>query len=145
MIEYVTLAEYNKLECLRSGKELLTREVLLKGRLSTVDLLVITSLNKLHNNSQTRNTKGGSITVPLTSCLTSFESALWQLTIFCIYLQNRLLQTSKAGGKWYSDTSPFSIPCLIPPCASISGWTQTLNFGMVIRVSYHCAVAHFHH
>ncbi len=91
------------------------------------------------------NTKGGSITVPLTSCLTGLESALWQLTIFCIYLQNRLLQTSKAAGQRYSDTSPFSIPRLIPPCASVSDWTQTLNFGMVMRVSYHCAVAHFHH
>ncbi len=28
------------------------------------------------------NTKGGSITVPSTSCLTSLESAVWQLTIF---------------------------------------------------------------
>jgi hypothetical protein len=28
------------------------------------------------------NTKGGSITVPLTSCLTSLESVVWQLTIF---------------------------------------------------------------
>ncbi len=28
------------------------------------------------------NTKGGSITVPLTSCLTSLESAVWQLTFF---------------------------------------------------------------
>jgi hypothetical protein len=53
------------------------------------------------------NTKGGSITVPLTSCLTGLESAEWQLTIF---LQNRLVQTSQTGGKWYSDTSPFSIP-----------------------------------
>ncbi len=31
--------------------------------------------------------------------------------IFCFYLQNRLIQTSQAGGQWYSDTSPFSIPC----------------------------------
>jgi hypothetical protein len=30
------------------------------------------------------NTKGGSITVPLTSCLTGLESAVWQLTIFFI-------------------------------------------------------------
>jgi hypothetical protein len=58
----------------------------------------------------TRNTKGGSITVPLTSCLTGLESAVWQLTIFCCYLQNRLIQTSQTGGQWYSDTSPFSIP-----------------------------------
>jgi hypothetical protein len=27
------------------------------------------------------NSKGGSITVPLTSCLTNLESAVWQLTI----------------------------------------------------------------
>ncbi len=32
---------------------------------------------------------------------------------FCFYLQNRLIQTSPTGGQWYSDTSPFSIPCSI--------------------------------
>jgi hypothetical protein len=31
---------------------------------------------------------------------------------FCFYLQNRLIQTSQTGGQRYSDTSPFSIPCL---------------------------------
>ncbi len=56
------------------------------------------------------NTKGGSITVPLTSCLTGLELAVSQLTIFAFYLQNRLIQTSQTGGQWYSDTSPFSIP-----------------------------------
>ena len=30
---------------------------------------------------------------------------------FCFYLQNRLIQTSETGDQWYSDTSPFSIPC----------------------------------
>ena len=60
------------------------------------------------------NTKGGIITVPLTSCLTGLESAARQLTIFCFYLQNRLIQTSQTGGQWYSDTSPFSIPCFPP-------------------------------
>jgi hypothetical protein len=43
------------------------------------------------------NTKGGSITVPLTSFLTGLESAVGQLTIFCFYLQNRLIQTSEQG------------------------------------------------
>ncbi len=33
---------------------------------------------------------------------------------FCFYLQNRLIQTSKTGGQWYSDTSPFSIPWVEP-------------------------------
>jgi hypothetical protein len=57
------------------------------------------------------NTKGGSITVPLTSYLTAgLESAVRQLTIFCFYLQNRLMQPSQTGGQRYSDTSPFSIP-----------------------------------
>jgi hypothetical protein len=31
------------------------------------------------------NTKGGSITVPLTSCLTGLESAVWQLT-FLVFI-----------------------------------------------------------
>ncbi len=31
---------------------------------------------------------------------------------FCFYLQIRLIQTSQTGGQWYSDASPFSIPCL---------------------------------
>ncbi len=34
---------------------------------------------------------------------------------FCIYLQNRLIQTSQTGGQWYSGTSPFSIPWLNCP------------------------------
>ncbi len=41
--------------------------------------------------------KGGSINVPLTSCLTGLESVVWQVTIFCFYLQNRVIQTSKKG------------------------------------------------
>jgi hypothetical protein len=39
----------------------------------------------------------------------NLESAVSQLTMFCFYLQNWLIQTSKTGGQWYSDTSPFSI------------------------------------
>jgi hypothetical protein len=51
------------------------------------------------------------ITVLLTSCLTGLESVVWQLTIF-VFLEKRLIQISQTGGQWYSDTSPFSIPCL---------------------------------
>jgi hypothetical protein len=46
------------------------------------------------------NTKGGSITLPLTSCLTGLEST----DNFCFYLPNRLIQTSQTGGQRYSDT-----------------------------------------
>jgi len=56
------------------------------------------------------NTKRGSITVPLTSCLTG-------LVCFANKNENCMLsyswfQSSQTGGQWYSDTSPFSIPCL---------------------------------
>ncbi len=37
-----------------------------------------------HQTLKPGNTKGRSITVPLTSCLTGFESAVWTLTIFVI-------------------------------------------------------------
>ncbi len=33
----------------------------------------------------------------------------------CFHFQNRLIQNSKIGGQWYSDTSPFSIPCILLP------------------------------
>ncbi len=55
------------------------------------------------------NTKMGSITVLLTSCLTGLELVV-STDNFCFYLQNRLSQTSQTAGQWYSDTSPFSIP-----------------------------------
>jgi hypothetical protein len=33
---------------------------------------------------------------------------------FCFfYFQNRLIQISQTGDQWYSDTSPFSVPCWI--------------------------------
>ncbi len=51
------------------------------------------------------NTKGGSITVLLTFCLTGLES-----DNFCFYLQNRLIQISQTGGQWYSDTFPLVLP-----------------------------------
>jgi len=63
-------------------------------------------------NLKSGNTKGGSITEPLTFCLTGLESAVWQLPIFIFYLQNRLIQTSQTGGPQYNDASPFSTPCL---------------------------------
>jgi hypothetical protein len=55
------------------------------------------------------NTKGGSITVPLTSCLTGLEFGILEFGIL-VYLQNRLIQTSQTGGQQYNETSPFSIP-----------------------------------
>ncbi len=42
-----------------------------------------------------------------------FWNQLFQCAIFCVYLQNRVIQTSHRGGQWYSDTSLFSIPWLV--------------------------------
>jgi hypothetical protein len=52
---------------------------------------------------------------------------------FCFYFQNRLIQTSQAGGQQYSDTSPFCIPCL----RSIEDNLKMifLNFGIFNLVS----------
>jgi hypothetical protein len=50
---------------------------------------------------QPENTKGGSITVLLTSCLTGLESAVGQLTIFVFIYKNRLIQTGQTGGQQY--------------------------------------------
>jgi hypothetical protein len=43
---------------------------------------------------------------------------------FCLYLQ-----TSKTGGQWYSDTSPFSIPCGLyyKPMTIINDYSRVIN------------------
>ncbi len=47
----------------------------------------------------------------------------WQ---FLFYLQNRLSQNNQTGGQQYSDTSPFSIPCLI--------WQRIKKLGNVLSL-----------
>jgi len=54
--------------------------------------------------------KGGIITVPLTSCLTGLESAVWQLKNV-VFISKTDIQTSQTGQQ-NSDTSLFSIPFL---------------------------------
>jgi hypothetical protein len=39
-----------------------------------------------------------------------FEISCMTTDNLCFYLQNKLIQTSQAGGQLYSDTSPFNIP-----------------------------------
>ncbi len=50
------------------------------------------------------NTKGGSMTVLLTSCFDWFGISCMITDNFCFYLQNRLTQTSQTRGQRYSDT-----------------------------------------
>ncbi len=56
------------------------------------------------------NTRGGSITVPLTSCLTCLESAAWQLTIFVFICKTDKSKRVKQEVNSTVIFSPFSIP-----------------------------------
>jgi hypothetical protein len=53
------------------------------------------------------NTKGGSITVPLTSCLTG---SVLQIKTKIVGCHTADTKTNQTGGQQSSDTSPFSIP-----------------------------------
>ena len=52
---------------------------------------------------------------------------------FCFYLQDRLIQTSQTGGQQYSDTSPFSIPCLVSRCTVVMLSVSCLYFYKEIK------------
>ncbi len=58
---------------------------------------------------QPGNTKVGSITVQLTSCLTSLDLSVLQIKTK-IVSTHTADSKSQSGGQWYSDTFPFSIP-----------------------------------
>ncbi len=49
---------------------------------------------------------------------------------FSLYLQNRLIQTSQTGGKWYTDTSPFSIPWFEDTFTSAHHFKEHVNAGV---------------
>ncbi len=71
------------------------------------------------------NTKGRSISVPLTSCLTGLDFTNKNKNCQLSY---SWFQTSQTGGQGYSDTSPFSIPCQKWVCrtASLSSYFYIL-------------------
>jgi hypothetical protein len=56
------------------------------------------------------NTKGGSITVHSTSCLTSLDYSVLQIKTKKSQLSYNSIQTNQTGGQQYSDTSLFIIP-----------------------------------
>jgi hypothetical protein len=59
-----------------------------------------------------RNTKGGKYHCTTDLLFDWFGIYCMTTDNFCFYFQNRLIQSSQTRGQWYSDTSPFSIPCL---------------------------------
>ncbi len=60
--------------------------------------------------NQPGNTKGGSMTVPLISCLNGLESAVWQLTIFVFIWKTDLSKPVKQEVNSTVIFPPFSIP-----------------------------------
>jgi hypothetical protein len=63
---------------------------------------------------QAGNTKGGSIIVPLTSCLTGLDKSVFQIKIKIVNCHTADSKPVKKGDQWDSDTSPFSIPWFRP-------------------------------
>ncbi len=64
------------------------------------------------------NTKGGKYHCTVDYLFDWFGISCITTANFCFYLQNRLILMSKTGGQQYSDTSPFSIPCILACCSS---------------------------
>jgi hypothetical protein len=58
------------------------------------------------------NTKGGSIIVPLTSCLTGLDWSVLQIKTKIVSSHTADSKLVRQDCQWYSDTSPFSIPWL---------------------------------
>jgi hypothetical protein len=74
------------------------------------------------------NTKGGRITVPLTSCLTGQESAVWQLTIFVF-----ICKTDKSKPVTQEVNGTVILPTLVFPGCSIGG---SLHWGFMEMIFY---------
>jgi len=73
---------------------------------------------------QAGNTKGGSITVLLTTCLTVLDLSVLLIKNKYCQLSYSWFQTSQTGGQWYSDTSPFSIPCIFFQILSVNSLSK---------------------
>jgi len=56
------------------------------------------------------NTKGGSITVQSTSCLTSLDYSVLQIKTKKSQLSYNSIQTNQTGGQHYNNASPLVFP-----------------------------------
>ncbi len=81
--------------------------------MSKIKIKVQNIYTQLLLNAKTGNTKGVSVTVPLTSCLTGLDKSVLQIKTKIINWHTADSKPVKQeGGQLYNDTSPFSIPCL---------------------------------
>jgi hypothetical protein len=80
------------------------------------------------------NTKGGSITVPLTSCLTGLESAVWLLTIFVF-----ISKTDESKPVKQEVNSIVILPPLVFPGQTLAYYKKLVNYGQksfIVKVLY---------
>jgi hypothetical protein len=55
---------------------------------------------------------------------------------FCFYLQNRSIQTGQTGGQLYNDTSPFSIPLVLPNVTKLGPYSQHFIFFVTYKLDH---------
>jgi hypothetical protein len=81
----------------------------IKNRKTSKNNLTASALSTKHSSKMSESLLGYA---PVDLLFNWFGISCMTTDNFCFYMQNRLIQTSQTGGQWYSDTSPFSIPCL---------------------------------
>jgi hypothetical protein len=73
-------------------------------------LKCISVKNALAYNSSPLITTGGKYHCTVDLLFDWFGISCFTTDNFCLYLQNKLIQTGQTGGQLYSDTLPFSVP-----------------------------------
>ncbi len=109
--------EFYGLKSSRSKGVRQTGHQLLKPKLWLVHQFESSTLNMLPATFRwiltSGNTKGGSITIPLTSCLTGFVSAVWKLTILVFICKTDQSKPVKQEVNGTMILPPLSIPAHI--------------------------------
>jgi hypothetical protein len=97
----------------------------------------------LWKSARAGNTKGGSITVPLTPCLTGLDLSVLQINKNC-QLSHSWFQTSQSGGQWYSDTPPLVFPgrcqTLVEAVSKlywIGQWSWIIDVAVFITIEFY--------
>ncbi len=87
-----------------------------------------TIINSLPKKARTRKYQSGKYHCTVDLLFDWFGISCMTTDDFCFHLQNRLIKTCQTGGQWYSDTSPFSIPC-----QNICYYNHSLMFTQGVR------------
>ncbi len=91
--------------------------------------------------AQPGNTKGGRFTVPLTSCLTGLESAVWQQTIFVFICKKSYLHQSirRSTVQWYFPQGTLKYHCTVDLLFDLFGLVCFANKNKNFQLSHSTA------